>query len=234
VPDGRQEDVAARFIRLRFNGEPQRVLLVKDVLAEQVERFAIAFERGPHVLGAVVFAALPAAPHDERLCTEFGGEINVAQRLAQREPPDTSIITGECAVFEDRMGEQVGGDHGHDHPVRLQSGRQPTDGASAFVVGTAEWKQVVVVEGQAIRAEFGESLHRLNRVQSRPGRHAERIVRDPAYGPQAEGELVGRLRREITGRDAGLEDGHRSAPERGFVLAPNIKCVLSHCQGEDL
>ncbi len=210
VTDGRQQDVAARFIGLRLDGEPQRVLLVKDVLAEQVERLAIAFERGPHVLGAVVFAALPAAPHDERLRTEFGGEVDVAQRLAQREPPDTPIIAGERAVLEDRLGEQVGGDHGHDHAVRLQRGRQPADGAPAVVVATPEWEQVVVVEGQAVCAEFGEPLHRLDRVQSGSGGHTERIVRDPADGPQAEGELVGRLRREVTGcRDAGLEDGHR-------------------------
>ena len=50
VPDGRQQDVAARLVRLRLQREPDAVVLVLHVASQQVDRLAVAVERGPHVL----------------------------------------------------------------------------------------------------------------------------------------------------------------------------------------
>jgi hypothetical protein len=64
VPDRRQQDVAARLVRLGLQREPQSEVVVDDVLRERVHALAVAVEGGPHVLGAVVLRALAAAPHD--------------------------------------------------------------------------------------------------------------------------------------------------------------------------
>ena len=62
--------------------------------------------------------------------------------------------------------------------------------SSRAAVVAAERDQVVVVEGDAVRAELGQPVHRLDRVERRPGGVAERVAGLPADGPEAEGELV--------------------------------------------
>ena len=52
VADGRQQDVAARLVRLGLDREPQVVALLGDVLAEQVEGLLHPVQRDAHVLGA--------------------------------------------------------------------------------------------------------------------------------------------------------------------------------------
>ena len=51
VPDGRQQDVAARLVRLRLDREPDLVALVEDVPRQQVQALGVPVERDPHVLG---------------------------------------------------------------------------------------------------------------------------------------------------------------------------------------
>jgi hypothetical protein len=51
VPRGRQQDVAARLVRLRLDGEPDLVTAIKDVLAQHVEGFLAAVQRRAHILG---------------------------------------------------------------------------------------------------------------------------------------------------------------------------------------
>ena len=193
VPDGRQQDVAARFVGLRLDREAQRIAVVGDVLAEQIKRLAVAREGGLDVLGAVVLAALPAAPQDEGLRAEFGGEIDVAQHLAQREAAHAAVVAGESAVLEDRLGEQVRRHHRHGHPGGFQCRREPADRPLPLTVRTTEREQVVIVEGQAVCAQFGQPFDGLDHVDRGTGRDAERIGAGPPHGPQAEGELVRRL-----------------------------------------
>ena len=53
-------------------------------------------------------------------------------------------------------------------------------------VARPERDQVVVVERDPVRAELGEPVHRLDRVEGRPGGVAERVTRRPANRPQSE------------------------------------------------
>ena len=50
--------------------------------------------------------------------------------------------------------------------------------------------EVVVVEADAVRADVGEVVHRVDRVERRPRLVAERVAAAVADGPQAEGEVV--------------------------------------------
>ena len=225
MADGRQQDVASRFVGLRLDREAQRVAVVGDVLAEQIERLTVALEGGQDVLCAVVLAALAAAPEDEGLRAEFGGEIDVAQHLAQREAANTAVIAGESTVLEHGLGEQVRGHHRHDHPGGLQCRRQPADRTPPLLVGGAEGEQVVIMEGQAVCAKNGQPLDGLDHVDLGAGRHAERVGCGPPHGPQAEGELVRRLRYQaVGGRNAGFKNGHLRLLARfdAFVQSPNI------------
>ena len=61
----------------------------------------------------------------------------------------------------------------------------------------AERDQVVVVEGDAVRAALGEPVHGLDRVERGPGRVTERVAGLPAHRPEAEGELVRAGRRGL-------------------------------------
>ena len=84
VADRRQQDVAARLVGLRLDGEAQAVPAVLGVLGDQVETLAVAVEGGLDVLGDVVLAALAATPEHERLRAELAGQVDVAQDLAER------------------------------------------------------------------------------------------------------------------------------------------------------
>ena len=63
----------------------------------------------------------------------------------------------------------------------------------------AEGDQVVVVEGDAVRAEVGQPVHGLDRVERGAGGVAERVAAEPADRPQAEGELVSRVGSRVMG-----------------------------------
>lgn len=54
----------------------------------------------------------------------------------------------------------------------------------------AERDQIVVVEGDAVRAEVGEAVYRFHGVQGAAGGVTEGVTALPADGPQAEAELV--------------------------------------------
>ena len=62
VPDGGQQDVAARLVRLGLEGESQVVAAFDAVLGEEVERLAVAVERGADVFGDVDLRPLASAP----------------------------------------------------------------------------------------------------------------------------------------------------------------------------
>ena len=191
MAEGRQQDVAAGLVRLGLDGEPDVVALVGDVLAEQVDGLAVALERLPDVLRGVVLGALAAAPHDEGLGAELGGEVEVADHLAHREAAHGAVVRGEAAVFEDGGAEQVGGDHRDDQAGVGEGALEAVDLLLALGVGRAEGEEVVVVEGEAVGAELGELLDGVHGVEGRAGGAAERVGAVVADGPEAEGELVG-------------------------------------------
>lgn len=190
VPDGGQQDVAARLVRLGLDGEAQVVALLGDVLAEQVEGLLHPVERDLDVLRRAGLGALPAAPGHVHGGAELDGEVDVAEGLAQGEAAYVPVVGGERAVLEDRVGEEVRSGHRHREPGAVQGGPEALDDRVALGVRGAEGDQVVVVEGDAVRAEVGEPLDGLDGVERRAGRLAERVAALPADGPEAEGEAV--------------------------------------------
>ncbi len=116
VTDGRQQDVAARFIGLGLDGEPHAVSLLDDIRGENVEGFLVAVERGTDVFGSTGLGALAAAPEHNDSCAQLCREVEVVRHFAQRETADVAIVRGERAVTKDRVREQVGGDHRDDQP----------------------------------------------------------------------------------------------------------------------
>ena len=116
VPDGRQQDVAARLVRLRLDREPDVVALVGDVAGEQVHRLAVAVRarpgrpwrcRTPRPRGR------PRARRSRRPARRPGRCCAAPCAARSGAPP---VVAGEAAVLEDRVGEQVGGHHRHDQP----------------------------------------------------------------------------------------------------------------------
>src|SRR5690606_23523363 len=168
----------------------QVVALVLDVPGDGVDALAVAVERGVDVLDAVVLAALAPAPHDEGRRTELGGEVDVAQHLAQAEAAHGAVVRGEAAVLEDRVAEGVRRHHLDDEPGvvggLLEAGEDPL----ALGVVRTEGHDVVVVEGDAPGAELGELGGVLPGVENRAAGGTELVLRGPADGPDAEGEAV--------------------------------------------
>ena len=169
VPDGREQDVAARLVGLGLDREPDAVALLLDVAGEQVDALAVAVERGADVLGLVDLGALAAAPEHVRRRAQLGGQVEVAEDLAEREAAHGAVVAGEPAVLEDGVGEQVGGHHRHDEAGLVQRGAEAGDQPVALGGVGAEGDEVVVVEGDAVGAQLGEAVHGLDGVQRRAG-----------------------------------------------------------------
>ncbi|MBG9885071.1 hypothetical protein ABE10_00415 [Bacillus toyonensis] len=185
-----QEDVAARLVRLRLDRETDVVPAVGDVGGEQVHRLAVALQGEAHVLRRVILRPLAPAPHDERPGPELGGEVEVAQRLSQCEPSDRAVVRREPAVLEHGGGEQVGRHHRDAQSGTGERALETVDLLPALGIGGAEGEEVVVVEGQTVRAELGQPLDDVDHIERGTGRTAERIGAGVADGPEPEGELV--------------------------------------------
>src|ERR1035437_2216430 len=190
MADRRKQNVAARFVGLGLNSEANVVAPVGDIVPQQVHSLPVAFQRSPDVLGRVILRTFSAAPHDERLRAELGGEVEVAQYFAQGEATHRTVIGRETAILEHRRAEQVGGDHRHDHSRVGQNLLEPFDLFLALGVGRTEGEEVVVMEGEAVGAELTELRHSFHDVQWGSCRSAERVGSVVANGPQTEGELV--------------------------------------------
>ena len=204
VPGGRQQDVAARLVRLGLDREPQRVSVVNDVLGQHVERFLVPLERGPHVLAAPRLRAFPAAPAHVHPGPQLGRQVDIADRLGQREPADVPVICGERALLEDRAAEQVRRGRRHDQAGVGQRRRN----AEICLSRSARSRR------SRTRRCRGNSprRRRARRACGRPVsryRRADRGTEDvdplPAHGPDTERETVsGRRRVPVCGH------GHRS------------------------
>jgi hypothetical protein len=190
VAERGQQDVAAGLVGLGLDREAQVVALVEHVLREHVDALLVARQGRLHVLGGVVLGALAAAPHDEGLGAQLGGEVDVAEHLAEREAADAAVVGGEAAVLEDGCAEEVGRHHRHDDAGRVERALEAVDLLLALGVGRAEREEVVVVEGQAVGAEAVEVLDGLDHVEIGAGRPAERVGTGVADRPESEGELV--------------------------------------------
>ena len=189
-PIGGQEDVAAGLVGLGLDREAQVVALLGDVVAQQVEGLLHPVQSDPHVLGTAGLGALAAAPGDIRAGAELGGQIDVADDLAQREPAHVTVVGGEPAVLEHRVREQVRRRHRDLHPGPLQRVLEPADQPRPLRLARPERDQVVVVERHPVRTQLREPLHRLDRVQRGTRRIPERVVATPPHGPETEGEPV--------------------------------------------
>ena len=190
VADGGQEDVAAGLVGFGFEGEPQVVALAADVFAQDVEGFAQAVERGGDVLGGFVFGAVHAAPAHVGAGAEFRGAVDVAHDLAQGVAAHVAAVGGEAAVAEDGVAEEVGSDHGDGHAALFERPGEAFDDGVAFRGGAVRREEVVVVEGDAVGAEFAEFPDDVDGVELRAYGLAEGVVAAPSHSPQSEAEPV--------------------------------------------
>ena len=190
MADRREQDVAAGLVGLGLDGEAQVVALLGDVVAEEVEGLLHPVQRDAGVLRGAVLRTLATAPRDVHLGAELGGQVDVAHHLAQREAADVAVVVGEAAGLEDRVAEEVGR-RGGDHEAGVgEALLEAGDDLVAGGVVAAEGDHVVVVEVDAVRAQLGELLQRVDGVHRRAGGGPERVHALPADGPEAEGELV--------------------------------------------
>ena len=232
-PMRRQQDVAAGLVGLGLDREPHVVALVHDVLREQVHGLLVAIEGRADVLGRTRLGALAAAPADVRLGAEFGGQVEVAHHLADREAAYVAVVGRERTLLEDRVGEQVRG-RGRDGEAGVgEALLEAGDDRVALGLADAEGDHVVVVEVDAVGAQAGEALQRVDGIHVRTRRVAERVTARPGNGPQTEGELVlgdGGVTHQIHPSLSMLRlRWCRSAPGRGAVA--ELRVGLAHVWG---
>ena len=174
-PDGGQEHVAPRLVRLRLDGDDERVAALADVGAAQVDGLGVAVEGGAHVLGRLGLHALAPAPHDVDLGAQLGPEVDGVERLGHRVAAHVRVVGDERALLEDGLAEEVGRRHRHLHAGLVEGLAEALQDGLPLAVAGAEGHEVVVVEVDAVGAELGQPVHRVHRVERRPHLQAEGI-----------------------------------------------------------
>ena len=110
--------------------------------------------------------------------------------LRDRVAPHRGIVRGERAVLEHRVREQVRRRHRHLHAGVVERAPEPLQDRLALGRGRAGRHEVVVVEVHAVRAELGEAVHGVDRIERRARLVAERVATAVADRPEAEREVV--------------------------------------------
>ena len=134
--------------------------------------------------------AFAPAPEDVHLRAELDAQVDGVQGLLQGIGAHLRVIAGEGAILEDRVAEQVGGRHGHDQPGIRQRLAEVLFDRFGFGGRGVDGDQVVVVEVDAIGADFAEQVDQLGGGFVGAGGGAKGVGAAIADRPQAKGEFV--------------------------------------------
>ena len=103
MPDGRQEDVAARLVGLGFECEAVSVFLGDVVFAEIVDGFAQALDGIVGAAASIGLDTFTASPQNEYLGTEFCAEIHGAHRFLNGVRANFWVVGGKGPVTKNGM-----------------------------------------------------------------------------------------------------------------------------------
>ena len=187
---GGHVDVAARFIRLRFERKPIPVIAIDRVLAQVVHRVTQSFHRFVRTAAGIGLGPFTAAPQHEDAGAELGAQVHRAQRFLQRVGTYLWIVRCKRAITEHRVEKQVHRRHGHDDVVRLAGAFEFADDAIALGWRRVDRDEIVVVEIDAPGADFAEQRHCVVGRERRAHDIAEGVSPAIADGPQTKRELV--------------------------------------------
>ena len=168
VPDRRQQDVAARLVRLGFEREPQVVPALTYMRAAQVDRLGVSVEgraerpsrprpRPPHARPTSRTRRRPARRRGRWRRKVFGtAKRRTPGSLAVNAP---SLKTGRLKRLVVAIGTFM--------PVSSSARAEALQDRLAFGCARPRGHQVVVVEVDAVRTELGQAMHGLDRVERR-------------------------------------------------------------------
>ena len=196
VPDRRQEDVASRLVRLRFERKPRVVAAIAHVRATEIDGLLVPVERGADIFRGVRFRTLTPTPHDVDGRAQLDAEIDRIERLRDCVAANRRVVRRERAFLEDGVREEIRRRHRHFHAGGVESSPKPLHDLLAFRRGRTGRHEVVVMEAHAVGAEIGEMVDGIDRVERWPGFVAERVAAAIAHRPQPKGEVVSGCGRE--------------------------------------
>src|SRR5579883_588528 len=154
VADGWQVDIGARLIWLRLQSEAQVVAVVNYILAQEVHGVAHALEGHNRVFRRLRVNAFAPAPEDVNAGSQLRAQIDCLHGLLQSVGAYCGVIRGESSIFEDRVEEEIGSGHRHDHAVVVQSLFEVAHDAVALGRRGVYGTEVVVVQADAPCSQF--------------------------------------------------------------------------------
>src|SRR6266516_4824338 len=190
-----EEDVAARLVGLRLQGESQVVALRADVIAQEVDGIAVPSQRATRVLGGIRLDPLAAAPEDVHGGAELDPQVDGRQGLLQGVRAHPRVVAGERTVSKGGVGEQVRRRHRNPEAGGLERRLELPHDPVALAGGGVHRHEVVVVQVHAVGTQLGELVNDSGGRDRRADRLAERIAARVPHRPETEREMMLRLRR---------------------------------------
>ena len=139
---------------------------------------------------AVGLGAFAPAPEDVDLGAELHAQVDGVHGLLQGIGAHLGVVAGEGAILEDRVAEQVGGRHRHDQAGLGQRLAEVLLDRFRFGGGGVDRDQVVVVEVDAVGADFAQQVDQLGRGLGLAHWRRQTGRAAIADRPQAKGEFV--------------------------------------------
>ena len=127
-------------------------------------------------------------PVDAR--AQFHAQIDGVEGLVQGIGPHLRVVAGKGAVPEGRVGEEIRRRHRHDEARIVQGLFEVPHNFVLLGSRGGDGDQIVVVEVDPPRADFGQQVNDLHRRNCIAHGFAEGIPARIADGPQAKGEFV--------------------------------------------
>ena len=190
VSGRRHIDVAARLVGLGFHRKLEAIFLVDVVLAQEIDGVAQMLYSIGAWAARVGLDSLAAAPKNENFRAKFGAEIHRAHRFLHGVGAHFGIARGERAVAKNGMREERNSSHRHDEPVLFAGALEGRDDRVALVRRCVDRNEIVVVQVDAPRADFGEHRDDVVGRNHRTHEIAKGIAPAIPYRPQTKCEFM--------------------------------------------
>ena len=138
-----------------------------DGVAQMLHRIAARAAR-------IGLDSLAAAPQNENFRAKFGAQIHRAHRFLHGVSADFRIARGKRAVAKNRMREERNRRHRHDEAVLFARALERRDDRVALVRRRVDRHEIVVVQVDAPRADFGQASRRCRSAKSPAARNRRR------------------------------------------------------------
>jgi len=171
-------------------GQIERVTLITHIFTEEIHRFANPLNGTAGIATCFYLSSFTTTPEDISLSTQFDPEIDSLHRFLQGKRPYFRVVGSKSTVFEDGMGEQVGGCHGDLDATLFTGASEPGNNPVPFGEACTEGDKIIIVKIHPVGSQFAQFANDVTGIQRRTDCSSKGISPRISHGPESKGETI--------------------------------------------